>query len=123
MYVVKPEKIEEPVKFDFDDFVMFLLAQDKRFNENGAGIRAAVRIESAVEKCKELHYLESSQEDLKMLGDAAEQPSSGYPTLRGVSPDGSTVAVSLARKCLPFIDALKEPSSSPPEKKEEEVSE
>lgn len=124
MYVEKPENITDPVLFSFDDFILFLLGQDKKFNENGMGIRAAVRIENSVEKCKDLHYLEMAQEDFKMLADAAEQPSAGYPTLRGTTHDGNTVAVSLARKCLPYIDALKEPSATPPEKKEEkEVSE
>ena len=78
---------------DFSWFVGALLNQDSRFNQTGAGIRRAVRIERALERGKPVGAFVLDEADWFELSEAAEHPSAGYP-------------IAQARRLMPFIQAI-----------------
>ena len=94
----------------FENFVMHLL-EDAQFNQTGAGIRAAVRIEQAL-KGEATIGLEEA--DWTLLAGAAERPSHGYPSLSQMTETGVIVRqISITRALLPFVEAVATASSSP----------
>lgn len=114
-YITKPERLNiGPEGFGVDDFAKFLVATCKQFNESGAGIRAGIRIEDACERDKEKHYVELTPDAHALLAAAAENPSGGYPVLRGEQLDGKKFEQSIARDCLRFVDAIAEAKDAPP---------
>ncbi len=120
-YITKPERLPiGPEGFGVDDFAKFLVATCKQFNESGAGIRAGIRIEDACERDKEKHYVELTPDAHALLAAAAENPSGGYPVLRG-EVDGKKFEQSIARDCLRFVDAIAEAKDEPPATEEPEA--
>lgn len=106
-------------------FVRHLCDTDDRFTRTAAGIRAAVRIEAAIDSFssspRPLHLVEEG--DWALLTQAAETPTGGYPEAVESRPDGTLVRThKLARACLAFVDAISsgaplvangQPSASP----------
>src|SRR5687768_5075600 len=117
MYMERPAPIVfGTFKITFDDFVRYLLNTDDRFNRTGAQIRAAMKVENALEK----HHgkiLELDETLWKVLNEAAEAPTSGYQVL--VSKEDPTLRLNTGRQCLVFVDAIAEAKDVPPEKPSE----
>src|SRR5688572_26830702 len=65
-YVEKPHAltIGGMPPFTLEDFVRFLIANDERFNNSGSGIRASIRIESALKACAGKYWVELDKDDL-----------------------------------------------------------
>jgi hypothetical protein len=93
--IEKPEPLAlgEGKTMPFDVFVGALLNSDDRFNSNGRGIRAAVRIEQALKECVDADSLKLEDDDHALLAQVIEAPTGGYP----VRP---------SRFCVTFIDAI-----------------
>lgn len=94
----------EPGIITFTWFVKSILNMDGRFNSAGPGIRAAVRIERAMEKAQaadgeteKTFFLEES--DWTLLRDAVE------------SPSGNQYPLSPARVLAGYIEAITESKS------------
>lgn len=96
---------------DVRRLVRFLIDNDTRFVSSGPGIRAAMRIETALEEAKDLEHLFIEQDnDFALLKDAAEGPANqrgqplGYPC-------------SQPRKMLPLIDDIVQATDKKPKPK------
>ncbi len=83
---------EDKRHFGFDDFVLYLVNNDRRFNSDGAGIRSSVRIERALREASQSD-VSLEDEDHKRLAEVVEAPSCAYP----LTP---------ARGCAEFIEAI-----------------
>lgn len=114
-YVTKPPPIDVGGRtLSFEDFAKFLVGTSAHFNRTGNGIRAGIRIEDACERDAKKHYLELMMEHWQLLNEAAESPTGGFPVLKGTNGQGAPVEVSIARECLPFVDAIAAASDEPP---------
>jgi hypothetical protein len=113
-FIVVPKSLQiQGEHYSFEKFVTFLLDTDRPFNDSGAHIRAAARIEAALAENKEVLALEEN--DWELLKGSAEQPQCGYPMI--VMTDLATKAqtrVQFARKLIPFVDAIADPPTEKP---------
>lgn len=108
------------VEFSLENLVKHLVDGDFRFNSNGSGIRAGLRVEDAFRGDPVSARL---SEDLwKLLHAAAENPSDvhgrpiGYPQLVMVDREGRVVPIrTCARDQLPFVDAIANAEEAPAE--------
>jgi hypothetical protein len=91
---------QQEVKFSFQQFVRHLLDDQDKFGGSAVKLRAAVRIEAAIETIK--------------AGEVADEPKHGYPVLMYGQHQ-----IPIARQLLPYIDVLHEPRNTAPEKKAE----
>lgn len=102
--------------FSFDDFVRYIVNADVRFNAGGPGIRAGLKVETALEKARG-EVVELANDVWELLRQAAESPTGlrgepiGYPAL--VDVDGN-VRLRLGREVLPFLDAIGGATDDPP---------
>lgn len=79
----------------FADFARHALLVDQRFNASGAGIRAAARIEAALEA----EPVKLEETDFELLSAAVENPQ----PMQGMPP----YPLRPARLCSPFLEAIK----------------
>lgn len=87
-------------EYSFRDFVTYLLNTNPAFNETGAGLRASVRIDTAVSAAVSTFNL--SEEDWVLLKDAAE-----LPKVR--DKDGQVIMsypLTPSRALVPFLEAI-----------------
>ena len=110
IYSADRKPIQAPEGFftiSFSQFVGYLLNTCDSFNKTGLGIRTAVRIERAFEKpLSSDSGIELSTEDWKMLAEACENPTGGYPVVT-VDKDGVSIAkFNTAHSILPFIECI-----------------
>lgn len=98
------------------ELVRWAIDNDQRFNGSAPGIRAAVRIERALEKAKgwicieqdgDFALLKESVETPVLTPDQANRPRAGYP----INP---------ARKVLEFVEDIMGAKEEKPEEPEEE---
>lgn len=116
MFIEKPKPIMiGTAPFGVEHLIDWLIRNDSRFNENGAGIRAGLRIEDAIAKCDALPYIGPlSIEQHAILKAAAEDPSSGYPKLVATQADGKQSEMYIGRQILPMVDAISSAKDAPP---------
>jgi hypothetical protein len=119
-YLVKPSFVvviddgstTEPRKrVDLDEFIRFLINNDVRFNSDGAGIRASVRIEEAQRRCQTLGAIGPLEtDDQRLLLECAKNPKVRLPdgSIQGIYP------VAPARRCAVWIDAIENARDQPP---------
>lgn len=105
--VTIPSPVMVPIEMTFGVFVRYLVDSDDRFNKTMAGGRAAIRLLAALEKADVGTRAEVHPDDWKLLHEAAEKPSHGYPTLRR---DQETIMIP-ARLLEPLVSALSEEST------------
>lgn len=115
-YVTKPAPFAVGnLEFRFDDLVKYLIENDQRFNSSGPGIRAGLRIEDELARCKDLPYVGPlAPEHCAILAAAAEEPSAGYPVFQGKTAQGEAIRVAVSRQLLPYLEAIKDAADAPP---------
>lgn len=97
--------IVKGVAVTYEVFVRHLCDTDDRFTASASGIRAAVRLEAAIDSAKKTHLCEEG--DWALLKASAETPTKGYPQLVERTKEGVFVqSHSAGRACLGFIDAI-----------------
>lgn len=111
------------VEFTLENLAKHLVDSDFRFNSNGAGIRAGLRVEDAFKGDPAVVRL--TEECWKLVHEAAENPadvhgrSIGYPQLAMRDRAGNVVPIrTCARDQLPFIDAIANASTDDPSEPE-----
>lgn len=123
-YIKKPAPIEiqgiDP--FTLEQLAIHLVNTDDKFNNNGVGIRAGIRIEDAFKAAEEKEVVALDEEPWKLLKEAAESPSKGYPALYFQGADGTVEKLYFGKRLLPFIDAIAEATDTEPAAKTEEES-
>jgi hypothetical protein len=105
---------QQEVKFSFQQFVRHLLDDQDKFGGSAVKLRAAVRIEAAIETIKAGDVLVLKEDDWRVLHQVADEPKHGYPVLMYGQHQ-----IPIARQLLPYIDVLHEPRNTAPEKKAE----
>lgn len=102
-------------QFSVESLLQWLVTTDERFNRTGPGIRLGVRIEDAVTAAQSAPYVAMQVDHYEQIAEAAENPTSGYPPLYAVSPDGSQERLpGSARAWLPALDAIRAATDTPP---------
>ena len=96
------KNIEYPAAIDlngddytFENFIMWTISTNTRYNTDAESIRAACRLERQIETHKDFSI---DLEDWKRLNDAVENPQGGYPIRPG-------------SRIMPFVDAVVDASS------------
>lgn len=95
----------ELVSFSNEEFVRYYVDNDTRFNSDGKGIRASVRIDAALRDPVCGHWA-FFPDDLSMLVEALESPR--------MMPGFAPFPLRPARLCAPFIEALSQASDERP---------
>jgi hypothetical protein len=110
--VVIPESVGIVVggePWSYERCVQHVIDSDKRFNETGVGIRAAVRILASIKKAvEEKSTAAFDSSDLKLLNEAMESPQHGWiPQLSVRGPDGEEKPLPAipGRVFITYIDA------------------
>ncbi len=96
--------------WSFARSVEWVLNTNPQFNGNGIGIRASVRILSAVEKKAPGDEFELRTDDRKTLSDVMESPAAGFiGPLENIRPDGTRVPLIVpGRVFIWYLDAVSE---------------
>ena len=84
------------------ELIRWFVDTDKQFNTTGPGIRAAARLEQALQDCDALHFVAvEDHRDHELLKKVAAEPSQGYPVIP-------------SRRILPALDAIEQASTKKP---------
>lgn len=94
----------EAGKISFKEFIRFLLDNDKRANDSGKNIRAALRIESAINKGNESEEIELEDNDFKLLASIVLEPECGYPVITMQIKGSGPMTKLISKQLLPFIE-------------------
>lgn len=102
-YIMKPAELEANEKpYGLTHFLFAMLEKDQRFQQDGEGLRARVRIEHELVKRQSDSFVELADKDWQRLHQACEQPTEKrYP----ISP---------ASACLGFLEAVRVAGTTPP---------
>lgn len=92
----------------FDDIVRYWLNNDARFNSDGPGIRASIRVEQALDASVEVFALKTDP-DYKLLLEVMDKPDCRGMPAYPLSP---------ARRCDKVMQAIREGTTEKPKKAE-----
>lgn len=95
-----PVTINDDEQYTFENFIIWTLSTNSRYNNDADSIRASCRLERRIETHKDFCLDEA---DWKRLKDAVEHPHGGYP-LR----PGSRLITFVDAVCLANQEAAKE---------------
>lgn len=102
-YILKPEPLKLGDKpYTIDHFLLWLGKSDGVFAQNGAGLRARLRLEAAVANHADQPILALDEEAWRHVHVAAENPS------------GKAYPVEPAAALVPFLDAVRGAKPMPP---------
>lgn len=96
-----------PASVSFDDIVQYWLNNDTRFNSDGNGIRASIRIEAALDANDEVFALKTDP-DYKLLLEVIDKPDCRGMPAYPLQP---------ARRCDKVMQAIREGTTEKPKPK------
>ena len=103
---------QPPMLISFDDIIKYWLNNDARFNSDGSGIRASMRIENALDASPDVLALKTDP-DYKLLLEVADKPDCRNMPAYPLSP---------ARRCESVMSAIREGTTEKPrERKTDEA--
>ena len=111
-YITIPENANIQIgdtPWSFANCVRHVVDSDPRFNENGVGIRAGVRILAQLQDKNTGDVITLDEGDWKMLHEAMEQPKNGLiPPLSLSKSDGTSEPLTVpGRMFLQYLDCLR----------------